>query len=39
VEEAERMSGCEIGSVFTGLPRHIKAQNSLGIVAVKGRRK
>lgn len=38
VEEAERMSGCEIGSVFTGIAGgHIKAQNSLGIVAVKGR--
>jgi len=38
VEEAERMSGCEIGSVFVGIAGgHIKAQNSLGIVAVKGR--
>jgi len=38
VEEAERMSGCEIGSVFAGVAGgHIKAQNSLGIDAVKGR--
>src|SRR5512137_1630669 len=38
VEEAERMSGYEIGSVFTGIAGgHIKGQNSLGIVAVKGR--
>ncbi|SEM29054.1 cell division protein FtsA [Syntrophus gentianae] len=38
VEEAERMSGYEIRSVFAGIAGgHIKAQNSLGIVAVKGR--
>lgn len=38
VEEAEHMSGCEIGSVFAGISGgHIEARNSLGIVAVKGR--
>ena len=38
VEEAEHMSGCEISSVFAGIAGgHIKGQNSLGIVAVKGR--
>ena len=38
VEEAERNSGCEIRSVYTGIGGgHIKGQNSLGIVAVKGR--
>jgi cell division protein FtsA len=38
VEEAEHMSGCEISSVYTGIAGgHIKGQNSLGIVAVKGR--
>ncbi len=38
VEEAEKMSGCEIGAVFAGVAgSHIKGQNSLGIVAVKGR--
>ncbi len=38
VEEAEHMSGCEIGSVYVGIAGgHIKGQNSLGIVAVKGR--
>ncbi len=32
------MSGCEIGAVFAGVAgSHIKGQNSLGIVAVKGR--
>jgi len=37
VEDAERMSGCEIHSVYVGLAGgHIKGQNSLGIVAVKG---
>jgi len=37
-DEAERMSGCEIRSVYTGIAgAHIKGQNSLGIVAVKGR--
>lgn len=38
VEEAEHMSGCEISSVYAGIAGgHIKGQNSLGIVAVKGR--
>ncbi|MDD5712670.1 MAG: cell division protein FtsA [Smithellaceae bacterium] len=38
VEEAEHMSGCEIGSAYAGIAGgHIKSQNSLGIVAVKGR--
>jgi cell division protein FtsA len=38
VEEAEHMSGCEISSVYAGIAGgHIKSQNSLGIVAVKGR--
>jgi cell division protein FtsA len=38
VEEAEQISACEIGSVFAGIAgAHIKGQNSLGIVAVKGR--
>ncbi len=32
------MSGCEISSVYAGIAGgHIKGQNSLGIVAVKGR--
>jgi cell division protein FtsA len=38
VEEAERISGCEIRSVYVGIAGgHIRGQNSLGIVAVKGR--
>lgn len=38
VEEAEHMSGCEIRSVHVGIAgSHIKGQNSLGIVGVKGR--
>lgn len=38
VDEAEHMSGCEISSVYAGIAGgHIKGQNSLGIVAVKGR--
>ncbi len=38
VEEAERISGCQIRSVFAGVAgAHIQGQNSLGIVAVKGR--
>ncbi len=38
VEEAEHMSGCEIRSVYVGIAGgHIRGQNSLGIVAVKGR--
>lgn len=37
VEEAEHVSGCEIASVYVGIAgSHIKGQNSLGIVAVKG---
>ena len=37
-DEAERMSGCEIRSVYAGIAgAHIKGQNSLGIIAVKGR--
>jgi cell division protein FtsA len=38
VEDAERISGCEIRSVYVGIAGgHIRGQNSLGIVAVKGR--
>ncbi|MBA4396586.1 MAG: cell division protein FtsA [Syntrophus sp. (in: bacteria)] len=38
VEEAEHMSGCRISAVYAGIAGgHIKGQNSLGIVAVKGR--
>ncbi len=38
MEEAERISGCQIRSVFAGVAgAHIQGQNSLGIVAVKGR--
>jgi len=38
IEEAEHMSGCRINSAFVGIAgSHIKGQNSLGIVAVKGR--
>ncbi|MBM4272451.1 MAG: cell division protein FtsA [Deltaproteobacteria bacterium] len=38
VDEAEHMSACEISSVYVGIAGgHIKSQNSLGIVAVKGR--
>lgn len=38
VEEAERMSGCEIRSAYVSVAgQHIKSQNSLGIVGVKGR--
>lgn len=38
VEEAEHMSGCRINSAYVGIAgSHIKGQNSLGIVAVKGR--
>ncbi len=37
VEEAEHMSGCRINSVFVGIAgSHVKGQNSLGIVAIKG---
>ncbi|MCX7816376.1 MAG: cell division protein FtsA [Syntrophales bacterium] len=36
--EAEKMSGCSIRSVYVGIAGgHIKSQNSLGIVGVKGR--
>ena len=38
VEDAEHMSGCRINSAFIGIAgSHIKGQNSLGIVAIKGR--
>ena len=38
VEEAEHMSGCRINSVYVGISgSHIKGQNSLSIVSVKGR--
>ncbi len=38
VDEAEKMSGCSIRSVYVGIAgTHIKGQNSLGIVAVKER--
>lgn len=38
VTAAENMSGCSIKSVYAGIAgAHIKGQNSLGIVAVKGR--
>jgi cell division protein FtsA len=38
VEEAESSSGCEISSVYVGIAgAHIRGQNSLGIVPVKGR--
>lgn len=38
VEEAEHMSGCEIRSAYVSVSgQHIKGQNSLGIVAIKGR--
>ncbi len=38
VEDAEHTSGCEIRSVYTGIGGgHIRGQNSLGIVPVKGR--
>lgn len=38
VEDAEHMSGCRINSAYVGISgSHIKGQNSLGIVAVKGR--
>ncbi len=37
VEEAEHMSGAEIHTAYVGIAGgHIKGQNSLGIVAVKG---
>ena len=38
IEEAELMSGTEIGSVYAGIAgSHIEGMNSHGIVAVKGR--
>lgn len=38
VEEAEHMSGCRINSVYVGISgSHIKGQNSLSIVSIKGR--
>lgn len=38
VEEAERMSGFRIDSVYVGIAgSHIKGQNSLGVVGIKGR--
>ncbi|MDI9569633.1 MAG: cell division protein FtsA [Pseudomonadota bacterium] len=38
VEEAEKMSGNQIRSAYVGIAGgHIKGQNSLGIIAVKGR--
>ncbi|PKN17649.1 MAG: cell division protein FtsA [Deltaproteobacteria bacterium HGW-Deltaproteobacteria-3] len=36
VEEAERMAGCEIGSVYVGIAgSHIKSFNSHGLIAIK----
>jgi cell division protein FtsA len=38
VENAEKSSGCEISSVYVGIAgAHIRGQNSLGIVPVKGK--
>lgn len=38
VDEAEHMSGCRINSVYVGVAgNHVKGQNSLGIVSIKGR--
>ena len=38
VEEAEHMSGCRINSVYVGISgSHVKGQNSLSIVSIKGR--
>jgi cell division protein FtsA len=38
VDDAEHMSGCRINSAYVGIAgSHIKGQNSLGIVAIKGR--
>ncbi|MFZ5776490.1 MAG: cell division protein FtsA [Thermodesulfobacteriota bacterium] len=37
IEEAERMAGCEIGSVYVGIAgSHIKSFNSHGLIAIKG---
>ncbi len=38
IDEAEHMSGCRINSVYVGVAgNHVKGQNSLGIVSIKGR--
>ncbi len=38
VEEAEHMSGCRINSAYVSIAgSHVKGQNSLGIVSIKGR--
>ena len=38
VEDAEHMSGCRINSAYVSIAGiHVKGQNSLGIVAIKGR--
>ena len=38
VEDAEHMSGCRINSAYVGISgSHVKGQNSLGIVSIKGR--
>jgi len=38
IEEAERMAGCEIHSVYTGIAgSHIRSLNSHGIVAIRDR--
>jgi len=38
VEDAEHMSGCRINSTYVGISgSHVKGQNSLGIVSIKGR--
>jgi cell division protein FtsA len=38
VEDAEHMSGCRINSAYVSIAgSHVKGQNSLGIVAIKGR--
>jgi len=38
VEDAEHMSGCRINSVYVGISgSHVKGQNSLSIVSIKGR--
>jgi cell division protein FtsA len=37
VDDAEQMSGCEIGSVYIGIAgSHIKGFNSHGVIAIKG---
>lgn len=38
IEDAEHMSGCRINSAYVGISgSHVKGQNSLGIVSIKGR--